>query len=150
MIKQLVHEKINEVFLTVQNTLGIADGGIEPFDAIKLEQIEESLAELIKKVTDYQSNEIGFEAFAPSWYIYTDDEGNTRACTFGGDVEANQFFTDVSYRIAFDDCSGETVHKIYYKGKEVEYVGWQPCMKYEYKDLGGNTVWVGIFEHWDH
>ena len=96
------------------------------------------------------SNIMNFDAFTPSWYVYADDEGNIRSCTFDGDVEANQFFTDVSYRIAFDDCSGETVHKIYFKGKEVEYVGWQPGMKYEYRDIYGNTVWVGVFEHWDH
>lgn len=90
-----------------------------------------------------------FDDLTPSWYIYTDDEGIAHNITYGP-MEANEFFTDVSRRICFDDCSGETVHKIYYKGKEVNYVGWQPGMKYEYKDLDGNTVWVGVFEHWDH
>lgn len=150
MLKELIHTKIDEIFLEVQESQGITDGGINPIDALHLDELENELAELIEKVTDYQPKEIKFEDFAPSWYIYTNDEGVSYSCTFDGEVEANQFFTDVSYRIAFDDCSGETVHKIYYKGKEVEYVGWQPGMKYEYADLDGNTVWVGVFEHWDH
>ena len=150
MLRELIRNKIDEIFLEVQNAKGITDGGIEPLDAIKLEEIEESLAELVEKITNYQPKAINYDAFAPSWYIYTDEDGISHSRTFDGDVGASQFFTDVSYRIAFDDCSGETVHKIYYKGKEVEYVGWQPCMKYEYEDLDGNTVWVGVFEHWDH
>lgn len=94
--------------------------------------------------------QLNFDNFTPSWYIYTDEDGIPHSRVFDCDVESNQFFTDISYRIAFGDCSGETVHKIYFKGKEVNYVGWQPCMKYEYEDLDGNTVWVGVFECWDH
>ena len=150
MLKELIRDKINEIFLEVQNSKGVTDGGIDPSDALQLNQIEELLAELIEKVTNYQPKAINFEEFNPSWYIYTDYEGNLHSKTFDGDVEANQFFHDVSYRIAFDDCSGETVQKIYYKGKEVEYMGWKPGMKYEYADLDGNTIWVGVFEHWDH
>lgn len=57
MLKQLIHEKINEVFLEMQNAEGITDGGIDPFDALQLEQIEESLAELVEKVIDYQKGD---------------------------------------------------------------------------------------------
>lgn len=92
---------------------------------------------------------INFDDFMPSWYIYTDSEGNAYSKTFGK-VDADFFFTNVSKRICFDDCSDETVHKIYYKGKEVYYVGWQRGMKYEYRDLDGNAVWVGYFSEWDH
>jgi hypothetical protein len=150
MLKKLVHDKINEVFLEYQNANHITSGDIEPFDAEYLDRLEEELTHHIERVCAKQPKEINFDDFTPSWYIYTDDEGIPCSRTFDGDVEANQFFTDVSYRIAFDDCSGETVQKIYFKGKEVEYVGWQQGMKFEYKDLDGNTVWVGVFEHWDH
>jgi hypothetical protein len=92
----------------------------------------------------------GFDDLVPSWYIYTDEDGIPHSRVFDCDVESNQFFEDVSYRIAFSDCSGDTMQKIYFKGKEVNYVGWQPCMKYEYEDPDGNTVWVGVFPHWDH
>jgi len=90
-----------------------------------------------------------YENLAPSWYIYTDYEGNVYAKHFG-DADEDLFFTSVSRAICFDDCDNITVQKIYFKGKEVEYAGWQPCMKYEYTDLDGNTIWVGYFENWEH
>jgi hypothetical protein len=149
MIKQLVRDKIDEIFLELQEANGIIDGGISPLDAVELEQIEETLAELIEKITDYQPKEINCDNFAPSWYVYTDENGECHDVVYGYD-DINAFFADVSHRIAFDDCTDETVHKIYYKGKEIQYVGWQSGMKFEYKDLDGDTVWVGVFEHWDH
>ena len=148
MLKDLIHEKINEIFLEYQQANNIIDGGIDPFDAERLEQIEIALAELIVRVSKYQKK-IDFDVLAPSWYIYTDAEGIAHSETFG-QITEDQFFTKVSKRIAFDDLTNETVQKIYYKGKEVEYAGWQPCMKYEYKDLDGNTFWVGNFPEWDH
>lgn len=148
MLKKLIHEKINEVFLEYQQANNITDGGIDPFDAERLEQIEIALAELIVRVSKYQKK-IDFDVLTPSWYIYTDAEGIAHSETFG-QITEDQFFTKVSKRIAFDDLTNETVQKIYYKGKEVEYAGWQPCMKYEYKDLDGNTFWVGTFPEWDH
>ena len=62
----------------------------------------------------------------------------------------DKFFHDVSNIIAFDDCTNYTIISIVFDGKELEYAGWQPSMKYEYKDLDGNTVWVGEFPEWDH
>ena len=92
---------------------------------------------------------INYDDFIPSWYIYTDSDGDAHSETFG-QITADKFFTKVSKKICFDDLDDSSVQKIYYKGKEVEYAGWQPGMKYEYKDLEGNTVWVGYFEEWDH
>ena len=149
MLKELVHDKINEIFVEYQKANHITSGDIEPFDAGYLDRLEEELTNHIERVCAKQPKEINYDCLTPSWYVYTDEDGEFHDVVYGYD-NVNAFFTDVSYRIAFDDCSGETVHKIYYKGKEVEYVGWQLGMKYEYKDLDGNTVWVGVFEHWDH
>lgn len=92
-----------------------------------------------------------YSDLTPSWYIYTDCDGEAHVQTFSSASDNKDvFFTDVSRKICFDDCTDETVQKIYYKGKEVRYAGWQRGMKFEYKDLDGNTVWVGYFEHWDH
>ena len=52
--------------------------------------------------------------------------------------------------IAFSDCTEKQVEKIYFKGKEVVYAGWQHGMTFEFKDLDGNTVWCESFPHWDH
>ena len=149
MLQDLIHEKINEIFLEYQQANGIMSGDIDPFDAYQLELTEESLAEIIERACLMMPQAIKYDDLAPSWYIYTDAEGIAHSETFG-QITEDQFFTKVSKRIAFDDLSDETVQKIYYKGKEVEYAGWQPCMKYEYTDLDGNTIWVGNFPEWDH
>ena len=148
MLKNLIHTKINEIFLEYQKQNHITNGDIEPLDVARLEDIEESLANLIERVCAYQQKAT-FDTFTPSWYIYTDNEGVAHSQTFGP-IDIDKFFTAVSKRICFDDLTDETVQKIYYQGKEVEYAGWQPCMKYEYKDLEGNTVWLGNFPEWDH
>ena len=149
MLRELIHNKIDEVFLEYQKANNIISGDIDPLDALQLTLIERGLEELIKRVCAYQQKEINYDDLTPSWYIYTDSEGIAHSETFG-QITADLFFYHVSRRICFDDLDDTTVQKIYYKGKEIEYAGWQPCMKFEYKDLDGNTVWVGYFEHWDH
>lgn len=149
MLKQLIHDKINEVFLEYQNANNITSGDIHPEDAVELDNFEDALAEFVERVCAYQPKEINFDDFTPSWYIYTDADGEVHSETFG-QITENQFFTKVSKRIAFDDLDNITVQKIYFRGKEIEYAGWQPCMTFEYKDLDGNTVWIEQFEEWDH
>ena len=94
--------------------------------------------------------EINYDNLTPSWYIYADFEGSAYSVTFDGEVDKDFFFTQVSRRICFDDIEDITVQKIYFRGREVEYAGWCPGMRYEYKDLDGNTVWIGYFPEWDH
>ena len=149
MLKQLIHDKINEVFLEYQNANNIISGDIHPEDVVELDNFEEALAEFIERVCAYQPKEINFDDFTPSWFIYTDCDGEAH-CEAFEQITENQFFTRVSKRIAFDDLDDITIQKIFYKGKEVEYVGWRPNMVFEYKDLDGNVVWSGKFEHWDH
>ena len=54
MLKQLIRTKIDEIFLEMQNKLGITDGGIDPFDALYLDQLEEQLEQHIARVINYQ------------------------------------------------------------------------------------------------
>lgn len=143
MLKKLVHDKINEVFLEYQKANNIISGDIKPYDAVLLDDIEESLVILIERVCRYQPKEI------PSSYLYRDAEGIVMS-VFYPHIDTDKFFCEISRRIAFDDCTNEEILNIIWKGKEVQYVGWQPGMKYEYKDLDGNTVWVGDFPYWDH
>lgn len=149
MLKELIHTKIDEVFAEYKEANNITNGDIDPWEAARLERIEEALADVVRRVCASQQEKINFDDFAPSWYVYTDGEGNAYSKTFG-QISADFFFTNVSKKIAYDDCNDERVHRIYYKGREVFYAGWQPNMKYEYKDLNGNTVWVGEFPEWDH
>lgn len=148
-IRELIDEKVDEIFLAYQKAHNITNGDIHPIHALDLEVAKDTLAEAIQVVCNKQKRTTIYDDFTPSWYIYTDCEGEPHVQTFGG-CTADQFFTAVSKRICFDDCTDEAVEKIFYKGKEVVYAGWQRGMKFEYKDLDGNTVWVGYFEHWDH
>ena len=145
MLKELIHKKINEVFLAYQKANNIVSGDIDPWDAQRLERIEVALEELIERVSEYQQR----EDVPASFYIYRDCEGIAHSVTYKH-IDTDKFFYEISKRIAFDDCSGGEVIAIFWRGIEVEYAGWQPCMKFEYKDLKGNTVWVGQFEEWDH
>ena len=147
MLQELIHNKINEIFAEYQKANNIISGDIEPEDALDLDVLEDSLNELVRRVCAKQPR---VEDLTPSWYIYTDYKSEVKSVTFGSSVSKDQFFTAVSRAIAFDDCDDITVQRIFYKGKEVEYAGWQPCMKFEYKDLDGKSIWVGYFEQWDH
>ena len=149
MLQQLINDKINEIFAEYQKANNITSGDIDPFDALQLDLIERGLEQLVERVCSYQPKAIHLDDFTPSWYIYTDCDGEAHSETFG-QITEDQFFTKVSKRICFDDLTNENVVKIYYKGKEVWFAGWQRGMKYEYKDLDGNTVWVGYFPEWDH
>lgn len=57
MLKELIHEKINEVFAEYQKANNIISGDIEPFDAQQLELAEGILAEIIERVCEDQPRE---------------------------------------------------------------------------------------------
>lgn len=144
MLKELIHNKINEVFAEYQEINGITSGDINPLDALHLASIEQQLGDLIEKVIAYQQTEI-----PASFYIYRDGNDVTHSVTYEH-IDTDKFFYEVSKRYAFDDCTNETMVAIFWRGKEVEYMGWKPNMTFEYKDLNGKTVWVGSFPEWDH
>jgi hypothetical protein len=57
-LKQLIHDKIDEIFLEMQNRKGITDGRIEPFDALYLDRLEEQLEQHIVRILKYQKGGI--------------------------------------------------------------------------------------------
>ena len=145
MLKELIHEKIVEVFLKYQTECNVVSGDIHPMDALKLDQLENELVELIEKVVAYQPK----KEIPASFYIYRDGEGIAHSVTYEH-IDTDKFFYEISKRYAFDDCSGEEMVAIFWRGKEVFYTGWKPCMRLEYEDRNGNIVWVGEFPEWDH
>lgn len=145
MLKELIHTKINEVFAEYQEANNITSGDIDVADALALDTLETYLAEHIKRVCDKQPK----KEPPASFYVYRDSEGIAHSVTYKHD-ETDRFFTSISRLYAFDDCSNDEITEIYWHGIRVEYAGWQSGMRFEYKDLNGKTVWVGVFEHWDH
>lgn len=111
----------------------------------------EQIVDFLVKVKEYKNSpSINFDDFIPSWYIYTDSDGKPHGVTFLDTIDPFGFFVRVAHRIAFSDCTEQHVEKIFFKGKEVVYAGWQRGMTFEFKDLDGNTVWKESFPHWDH
>ena len=141
MLKELIHTKMQEIFAEYQEANGITSGDIAPWDSLQLERVEGIIKDMVERICSYQSK--------ANHYVYEDVDGEAHTVNCA-DYNEDQFFTEVSRRICFDDCTNENVTAIFWQGKEIRYAGWQPCMKYEYKDLDGNTVWVAYFEEWDH
>ena len=51
-LKQILDEKIDEVFLAYQTRMGIESGDIEPLDALALEMLEDQVVNLILRVSE--------------------------------------------------------------------------------------------------
>lgn len=58
MLKELIHDKINEIFLEMQEANGITNGDIDPFDAVYLDKLEECLEQHIARIIKYQKGGI--------------------------------------------------------------------------------------------
>ena len=90
-----------------------------------------------------------------STYFITSCNGNLICYTPLFETDKNNSLDwlcrQVSHIYAFNDCTDEEIVLIVHKGHELEYVGWQPDMLFEYKDkMTGETVWEGYFPSWDH
>ena len=56
--------------------------------------------------------------------------------------KASQFY-------AWSDCDDTyRIEEIMCDGRELEYVGWQPCMLFEYRDVESGEI-VSSAEHWE-
>jgi len=53
-IKDLLDEKVNEVFIEMAEELGIEDGGIEPMMALRLDEELDKLTEMIRDILGMQ------------------------------------------------------------------------------------------------
>lgn len=104
----------------------------------------------------YEERKIEEAAVEPKRYsncvIYRDKEDGEVIVEAYPDDRADDMMRDVSKVICFSDCDDivEVLH-IVYNGREVEYVGWQPGMKYEYKFVAtGDIAWCAWHPEWDH
>lgn len=59
--------------------------------------------------------------------------------------KASQFY-------AWSDCDDTyEIDEIMCDGQKLEYIGWQPGMLFEFRDIESNQiVYSAAFEHWDH
>jgi hypothetical protein len=66
-----------------------------------------------------------------------------------GDIGALCYKASQYY--AWADCDDTyRIDKIMCDGRELEYVGWQPGMLFEFESKGGDVVYSAAFPEWDH
>lgn len=63
-----------------------------------------------------------------------------------------QMMRDVSKVICFSDCDDIFwIVKIIFNGREIEYTGWMPQMRYRYRYVDtGDLAWEESFPQWEH
>lgn len=64
--------------------------------------------------------------------------------------QSEEMMRMVCKTLAFSDCTDERITKIVYRGCEIEYIGWQPGMVYEFADSNGVVQYSAAFPCWDH
>ena len=69
-VRELLDDKINDVFFAMQEKLGIADGNIDPWAANQIDELEDRIADLIASVLDYEM-------------VFDADDGVDEACEDG-------------------------------------------------------------------
>lgn len=57
IVVDTTNKKVNEAFYEIQNSLGIADGGVPPELELKLDSAKEELMEVILEITKSQLGE---------------------------------------------------------------------------------------------
>lgn len=85
-------------------------------------------------------------------YILRDREDGEIFVKAYADEDSDKMMRDVSKIICFSDCDDTfEVVKIIFNGREVEYVGWMPLMRYRYRYVAtGDIAWEQSFMQWDH
>ena len=74
-----------------------------------------------------------------------------RPADLSDDQYRKLFFRKMAERVAFSDCSDDSLDEIVFDGERVEYVGWQPGMLIEFRSCEtGEIVYSGSFPEWDH
>lgn len=144
MLKQLIHDKIGEIFTTYKAANNIVGMELNNENAEYIRQVERILELVVISACSRNTN-----ADPTSFYTYRDKNGVVHMVADDG-INEDKFFTNISRRIAFDDCTDEEVLSIFWRGQEVEYAGWKPMMLFDYLDADGNVFWSGSFENWDH
>lgn len=53
-INDKLYDAIDDIFYSIQSDLGITDGGCDPFDENKLDEVRHELADVMEKIVRYQ------------------------------------------------------------------------------------------------
>ena len=92
-----------------------------------------------------------YTSFSNCVVLKNREDGEVTVKAYDADKQ-NTMMRDVSSLICFSDCDDTFwVVKIIFNGREVEYVGWMPQMRYRYRYVDtGDLAWEQSFPQWDH
>ena len=137
-----------ELLIKISNTLcGIFDGIYGEFDDEmneSISEVEKNVATLLRSFDDVEEPvdvSINYYEFSVPNHLGIEQREH-RDFTYD---HADDMMRKVCQTICFSDCSEECVDKIVYRGKELEYVGWQPDMVFTKE-----VAWEGCFSDWSH
>ena len=133
---------------------GIFDGIADEFDEDSdiydsIVSVEHDIAKLQKSLLEGECDEnINYYEYMVYDYVEGSEEKVVRTFDYNG---RNAMMNQVSKTICFSDCTDERITKIVYKGREVEYTGWEPGMVMNFKNKNtGEFVWGCCHPEWDH
>ena len=138
----------------------IRDSICRIFDGIADEFDEDS--DMYQSIADVEQDlDILAEALAEgdidenvNYYEYRvydfDDESEDVVTRNFTKADCEKMMRQVCKTICFSDCTDERVTKIVYRGREIEYNGWQPGMNMEFVDANRVVRYSGCFPEYDH
>lgn len=143
-----------ELLTKISDTLcGIFDGIYGEFDDEMNEsicEVEKNVATLLRSFDDVEEPvdvSINYYEFSVPNHLGIEQREH-RDSTYD---HADDMMRKICQMICFSDCTEECIDKIVYRGKELEYVGWQPDMVFTFLDKKTKEVaWEGCFPDWSH
>ena len=146
-----------EVLRGIHNTLsGLFDCLYNEYDDEANEAMCEVESEIINLLVQYEADFVAEKEnhchrYSNCYILRDREDGEVIVKTYDDD-KANTMMRDVSKVICFSDCDDTfEVVKIVYKGREVEYAGWQPGMVMDFKDKEtGISTWGCCRPDWEH
>lgn len=118
-------------------------------DKVEYRNIMEGYAS--NKTTEITLDMDGYAYYSNCYILRSREDGEIIVKSYD-EKKSNTMMRDVSKFICFSDCDDTyEVVKIVYKGREVEYTGWQPRMVMNFKDKAtGIHVWGCCHPEWEH
>lgn len=123
-----------------------------------LDEEEQGYIAILNKYSDQYEAELletkevlPYTSFSDCVILKDREDGEITVKAYTED-KRDQMMHDVSQLICFSDCDDTfEIVKIVYKGREVEYVGWMPLMRYRYRYTDtGDVAWERSYMQWDH
>lgn len=135
------------------NISGIFDGIADEFDEDSdmyqcIADVEQDLDTLAISLAEGEIDE-NVNYYEYCFYDYDNEIEETVHKSYTK-AEAEIMMRRICKVLAFSDCTDEHIGKIVYRGREVEYIGWQPGMVYEFADSNGVVRYSAAFPEYDH